>query len=198
MNNSKQLGMTLVEVMVTLAVIAILSALAAPSVSDMLVSNRLNALNNQLVSAFNYARGEAVKRAYEVGMCVRNSDGSACSADANADYAGGWLIFVDCSGDGAITTANACDYKNAAGADMPDGIAESPEEILLDTVPSIGGVTITADATVMPKLNYKPNGNTAGAGGTITLNYNAQPYYKITIAPVTGRVSSCKVGTSGC
>lgn len=198
MNNSKQIGMTLVELMVTLVIIAIVSTIAAPSVRDMLVNNRLTAANNQIVSAINYTRGEAVKRAYEVTMCARNSDGSACSSDANASYQAGWIVFVDCDGDGAVTTTNVCDYKNSVGASIPDGTADSPEEVLLDTVPEASNITVTASNTVMPVVGYKPNGTPAGLGGTITLNYNGEARYKITVAAMTGRISSCKVGTSGC
>ncbi len=86
MNKPTQTGMTLIELLVTVAIVAILATVAAPSVREMIENNRLTALNNQLVSTLNYVRAEAVKRAYHVTMCVRNTDGSALQ-----HHRWGWL-----------------------------------------------------------------------------------------------------------
>ena len=79
---------TLIELLVTVSIVAILATMAAPSLREMLESNRLTALNNQLVSTLNYVRAEAVKRAYPVTMCVRNTDGSACASSGGFEK--GW------------------------------------------------------------------------------------------------------------
>lgn len=203
MMNPKQAGMTLVELVVTLAVVAILASAAIPSLREMMENNRLTALNNQLVSSINYVRGEAVKRAYDVAMCVRNSDGSDCASSGG--FENGWIVFVNCNPTSPTnvpippvpdTTTNVCDFNR-------DGVNESPEPILLDSTPDTHGITISnSNTTGNPRLiTYKPNGQSSSAktltiGATeleLGLNLNAIPRYKVIMAPHTGRVRSCKV-----
>lgn len=197
MMNPKQVGMTLVELVVTLAVVAILASAAIPSLREMMENNRLTALNNQLVSSINYVRGEAVKRAYDVAMCVRNTDGSDCASSGG--FENGWIVFVNCNPTTNTipdTTTNACDFNR-------DGVNESPEPILLDSTPDTHGITIiNSNAAGNPRLiTYKPNGKSSSANSLIIgateleldLNLNATPRYKVIMAPHTGRVRSCKV-----
>lgn len=206
MNKPTQTGMTLIELIVTVSIVAILAAFASPALSEMMENNRLTALNNQLVSNLNYVRGEAVKRAYDVTMCVRNSTGSDCAGSGG--YHNGWIVFVDCNSDNAVTTTNVCDYLNAANQPVPDGIPDSPEEILLDTTPDFQGVAVTGTSAVNPRVRYKPSGSIAGVNGTLTLvtdpedtltlSVDSVARYRIRILAATGRISSCKVGTTGC
>lgn len=198
MNKSAQTGMTLVELMVTVAVVAILAAVAAPSLSEMLENNRLTALNNQLVSSLNYVRGEAVKRAYDVTMCVRNSGGTGCASSGG--FENGWIVFVDCNANNSIDTAG-CNYG--------PGNTNAAEEILLDTTPDFHGITVTGTGSVAPSIRYRPNGAIAGVSGSLVLNADTQEYeqdlnvgatarYKIKIQSATGRIASCKIGNPGC
>ena len=193
-----QSGMTLIELLVTVSIVAILATMAAPSLREMLESNRLTALNNQLVSTLNYVRAEAVKRAYPVTMCVRNTDGSACASSGGFEK--GWLVFVDCNGDNTLDTSG-CNYGS--------GNTNAAEEILLDTTPDFNGVSVTGTSTVTPTIRYKPNGGVAGVSGSLTLNTATQEYeqslnvgstarYKIKIQSATGRIASCRIGTTGC
>lgn len=61
-----QKGFTLIELMVTLAVMAILLGIAAPSFSQMLRDNRAASELNVFVSMFNFARSEAASRGLRV------------------------------------------------------------------------------------------------------------------------------------
>ena len=192
MNRHTQTGLTLVELVVTLTVVAILASVAAPSLSSMLSGNRLTAINNQLVSTLNYMRGESVKRVYNVVMCVRNSDGSGCTASSGDNYENGWIVFVDCNANSTPDTAsNQCDSNG-------DGTVDAPELILADTKPNLASdITITGSSGLEQKVSYRPNGNVSKSGSLI-LNLNGSAQYKITLAANTGRSSSCKVGSSGC
>lgn len=198
MNRPKQTGMTLIELVVTVTIVAILSAVALPSLKEMIESNRLTALNNQLVSSLNYVRGEAVKRAYEVTMCVRNSTGTGCATSGG--FENGWIVFVDCDGDNTVDTTG-CDYG--------PGNTNAAEDILMDTAPDFQGVTVTGTTTATPSIRYRPNGGIAGVSGSLTLNTTTQEYeqdlnvgstarYKIKIQSATGRIASCKIGSTGC
>jgi len=106
-------GLTLIELMVTLAVFAIITVLAFPGFRlYQQNSNRVSQIND-LVAAFNLARSEAVKRNLSVAVCP-SVDQATCSG-AN-DWTTGWIIFVDDNNDGVVdpTDGNAA-FDAAAG-----------------------------------------------------------------------------------
>lgn len=82
-------GFTLIELMVTIAVLAIVIAIAAPSFTSVIQSNRTTALNQEMLGAIQLARSEAVKRRKEVIIC-RTENQAVCTN--GADWSAGWLI----------------------------------------------------------------------------------------------------------
>ena len=91
----KEAGFTLVEVMVTVIIVAILSAMAAPSyksiVTDMRMSSEINALINDL----NFARSEALKRGQIISVCPALSPTAATtSCSATTDWSTGWVVLA--------------------------------------------------------------------------------------------------------
>lgn len=85
-------GFSLIELMITIAVLAILVALAAPSFTAMINANRITGQTNELISSLQLARMEAVRRNEAVRVC-RTTDGATCSATTGAWT--GWLTVVD-------------------------------------------------------------------------------------------------------
>jgi type IV fimbrial biogenesis protein FimT len=90
-------GFTLIELMVTIAVAAILLSIGIPAFNQMTATNRIASETNDLVSALNFARSEAVKRGATVSVCSSNN-GTGCSGS----WSDGWLVFVDADGDAAV------------------------------------------------------------------------------------------------
>jgi len=78
-------GFTLVELMVTLLVLAVLLGLAVPSFRDAALSSRLTGYANDLVAGVQIARSEAIKRNATVTLCA-SANGSTCAT------AGGWEV----------------------------------------------------------------------------------------------------------
>jgi type IV fimbrial biogenesis protein FimT len=85
-------GFTLLEALVVLALIGVLAALAAPSVTGMRDRHQLQAQAEGLLSSLVLARSEALRRQQRVTLCPRTRD-NAC--DASAAWQNGWLVFVD-------------------------------------------------------------------------------------------------------
>lgn len=92
-----QRGLTAIELMVTLAILAILVGLAAPSMSRFIVQWRLSNAVNALTGSLRIARTEAIARARPVVVCqLKATTAVACETGASADeLAGGWIVFVD-------------------------------------------------------------------------------------------------------
>ena len=97
-----QNGLTLIEMMITLAVAIVLVAVGIPAFRSITANNRAVAQSNALVTALNLARGEAVKRGAPVTVCRAVDD--ACDDDSN-DWASGWVVFDDTDGSGTVENA---------------------------------------------------------------------------------------------
>ena len=77
-------GFTLMELMVTIAIAGILLGVAIPSFTSIISSNRLTTYANELVTALNLARSEAIKRGQHVVV-----------SKTGTDWEDGWQVFVD-------------------------------------------------------------------------------------------------------
>lgn len=102
--SNKHTGLTLVELMVTLAVAIILLAVGVPLYTGMAANNRAVTQANTFLTAFKLARSEAVKRSTEVSVCAVDDPTAGtlgCSADT-ADWANGMLVFTDGGTTGAV------------------------------------------------------------------------------------------------
>ncbi|MAY25125.1 MAG: type IV fimbrial biogenesis protein FimT [Polycyclovorans sp.] len=85
-------GFTLIELMVTIAVLVILATVAVPSFTAVIRSNRAVSEANQIVSFITLARSEAVRRNRTVTICP-SADGASCAG--GADWSAGIVVFVD-------------------------------------------------------------------------------------------------------
>ncbi len=88
----RQSAYTVVELLTTVSVLAILTSVAAPGLRNMVESNRAVGTANSLTSALYLARNEAVTRGIPVSICA-SIDGVNCS-EAN-DWGDGWIVFTD-------------------------------------------------------------------------------------------------------
>ena len=88
--NNAQRGVTLVELLVSLTVLAILLYIATPSFSNAGLPSQLRAVANDVVAATQIARSEAIKRNTTVTLCV-SSDGQTCGT---GNWRQGWIVVV--------------------------------------------------------------------------------------------------------
>jgi type IV fimbrial biogenesis protein FimT len=83
-------GFTLVELMVTIVVVAILGALALPNFRDFISRSAVTSQTNALLGDIQYARNEAVSRRIRTVFCA-SLDGTSCTTGTRFD--GGWIVY---------------------------------------------------------------------------------------------------------
>lgn len=84
-------GFTLIELIILLAIVSILFRFGIPAFHDIMANNHMTTQINTMVTSFNLARSEAIKRNKNVVLCP-NSEGS-CAKQPH--WHNGWLMFVD-------------------------------------------------------------------------------------------------------
>ncbi|WP_279247245.1 GspH/FimT family pseudopilin [Candidatus Litorirhabdus singularis] len=137
---SKNRGLTLMEMMVTLMILGLIATLGAPNLSEFIEDNRLNAAVGDLVSSIQAGRAEAVGRNAYVTLCKKNAGSTACVAGGG--WQQGWITFVDVDGDGVI--------------DAGDG-----DEIVAIHDALLGSVTLHGTAGVANLITFRPSGQTS-------------------------------------
>jgi type IV fimbrial biogenesis protein FimT len=96
-------GVTLVEILVVMGIVATLMTIGIPSYKYVTNANRISAEINGLLGDLQFARSEAIKEGQTVSVCV-SSDGASCLA-ADTAWNKGWIVFSDVNGDGNLQTA---------------------------------------------------------------------------------------------
>jgi prepilin-type N-terminal cleavage/methylation domain-containing protein len=131
-------GFTLIEVMVVVAISAILLALAIPSFQTMIRNNRISSASNSMLAAMDLARSEAVRRSTIVTVCRSlnpEAVNAACSSAANANYpandwASGWIVFAKAAGNANNDTFEANDELLLRQAEF---MGPAPQRLIIES-----------------------------------------------------------------
>jgi type IV fimbrial biogenesis protein FimT len=99
-------GFTLVELMVTLAIAAILLSIAMPDMIRATRGMQLMHLAKEMEGAIKLTRAEAIRRGQTVVMCRLNVAQTDCNTGSpSADWSFGWMVFTDINLDNKYNTA---------------------------------------------------------------------------------------------
>jgi type IV fimbrial biogenesis protein FimT len=168
-------GFTLLELLITLSIVAILLGLAIPSIGNLLAEARLRGHSSELSLALARARMRAVDLGKSVSVCPNDGSGQC---RPGRDWSRGWVILDD---------------PNADGVAAPGVQAES-----VFNVPA-GDARISSTAG-RPFVTYLADGSSAGSNVTLTLcdpEGRARP--RQVIVNNVGRVRSAGLASSvGC
>lgn len=127
-NGAKVGGFTLFELMVTLAVAALILSLGVPGFRNFIQNNRATTHTNDLVTALNLGRSEAARRGVTILLCS-SSDGATCSG--SNDWSSGWIVrrsagavlrtWPERSGGDGVLTANVSQIQFQARGSLAGG-----------------------------------------------------------------------------
>lgn len=132
---SPRRGMTLIELMASLAIGAILFGMAAPFLRDYVVNARLREGGNALLAEALYAQGEAIKRNVSTRLLINSSELQVRDLSTGGD---GTLLRTRLLTDGLAASAAAQVDFSSRGTPLPFGTA-----VAIDLAK--GGVTCSAD-----------------------------------------------------
>jgi type IV fimbrial biogenesis protein FimT len=136
----KDSGLTLIELLASVTILAVVLGFAVPALGGFIQSQRLVAASNDLLGGLMYARSSAIQLRRRVTLC-RSADGATC--DVTGGYDQGWLVFTD--------------------SDVI-GVRDGADEILRvsEGVPEL---SISGNTPVREYVSYLPNGIARRASG---------------------------------
>lgn len=177
---SRYRGFTLIELMVTIAIVAILMVVAVPSLVTYQRNSEMTSFANALLASINAARGEAMKRG-RYAMVVP-ADGVLWSS--------GWVVFVDVDGTRTYTAAN--DVLVLTKEAPPSYLTVSGNGVANEAAPYImfdpSGYASKKSTSTVPNLTLTITRNDVSASEA------AEQTRRLVIA-VTGRARVCKPAT---
>ena len=146
----RESGLTLVELMLVLTMMAVVTSLAAPSFRSLWVKRSVLLAAETLLGDLRYARSESLQRARPVLVC-QSSNAMSCTRDGAA-WAKGWIVFVDSNGSAQIDGDNA------------DGPAEALLRVQA-TLPALA--SIVSNVSTGHSITYQATGSAKSAAQTI-------------------------------
>jgi len=170
-NTIRQQGFTLVELMITLAIAAIILTFAIPGFVNLIKDNRQSTQINGLLNALSIARSESIKLNRPVTVC-QSSDGAGCT---NAGWDSGWIVFSDLNTRGSV-----------------DG-----NDQVLQVFGSLSGQTTVVSANFANFITYDSDGTSNNNGEFIMCDDRGAASAKALCVTATGRAYVSKTGCNG-
>jgi type IV fimbrial biogenesis protein FimT len=173
-------GFTMMELVMTMAIVVILGTIAVPGFKFVTTSNRIATEVNGLLGDIQFARSQAVKEGFSVTICTSTS-GTGCT---NTDWELGWIVFLDTNSNKAVDVGEA----------------------IIRTQPAFGGTDTfvatpnTFQALTFNRMGYAPTGASTAINITLhDLTSNTNWTRCVAINPIGSAVTEkYGVGTPSC
>lgn len=161
------------ELIITITVIVMLVALALPNMQSLINRNRLVGKTNDIVTAVNLARSEAVTQSAIAGACP-SADGFNCTAN---DWDLGWIVWVDANGDGAFNLGEEVRVNNTGTSGRADE-----------------RVTVVSSGNVANGIIFTPTGmTTMVAPGTFTVTHPTTAQGRLVTLSQFGQLTTVEI-----
>lgn len=156
-SGARQQGMSLIELIVTMTIVAILIGIGAPSYRYVTNSSRTTTEINALLVDLQYARSEAIKEGQPVTVCP-STTGTGCAANSTT-WQSGWIVFSDPNNNQTVDTGETILRAQAAFS------------VATDTFTSDN----TVSAITFNREGFASNLPTTAANGYITITLHTTP-----------------------
>jgi type IV fimbrial biogenesis protein FimT len=144
-------GFTLIELIMTMAIGAIVLSIAVPSFQTYTNNNRKLTSVSDLTTALNLARSTAITRRVRVTLC-KSADGAICKiGGGSGNWSQGWMMFT-----------------NPNNIDATAGLTSTEELLRVHGALPGNNISFKGNNNVINKVSFSAQGLALGSGGTIT------------------------------
>lgn len=173
MKNNSLKGFTLIEIMVALAILAIMTMIALPSFQQSMTTNRLLSETNAASGVIDYARSEAARRNSYVSICP-SLDGQHCNS---TDISNGAVVYSDPALQGLVNSNQIIKTYDSWGTGSDKG------KLVMDNGSTV--MTFTGALSVI-------------SPGTILVCHVGQPSYSISVNLIGSTTTASNSNDGGC
>ncbi|MBC8519888.1 MAG: GspH/FimT family pseudopilin [Gammaproteobacteria bacterium] len=157
-------GFTLPELLITLALLAIVLSQLTPDLSTILQQNRAYSVATEFSRELQLTRNEAIKRNRKVTLC-KSSSGDDCNS--SDQWESGWIMFENSDGDGKV---DAVDIVLRTHGTLPVGI------------------TLRGIGNFKNRVTYKPTGDSTSFSRLVICSDNQLEGAQVIYINSTGRI----------
>lgn len=180
-------GFTAIELITTLAILSILTGLAAPSFTHLIERWRVKQTSEALQSTLTYARSEAIKRGGGITIS-RSTETSCTNASGNAGlWSCGWVVFADSNNNGTQDTDEEILQAITPGKDVHIQLTDAGSINLSDSILVDRWGQLTNNASANFAFRLKPEGRDNTSASAISLCISS-----------TGRIKHQDSGVTPC